>query len=42
MDRRYKLMKEASRARGSRVADIMAYNELVPAAESFPDCCCAR
>ncbi len=36
MERRYKLMKQASSARGSRVADISAYNALVDESERFP------
>jgi S-DNA-T family DNA segregation ATPase FtsK/SpoIIIE len=36
MERRYKLMKQASRNRGSRVADISAYNVLVDEGERLP------
>lgn len=36
MERRYKLMKQASISRGSRIADISAYNSLVDESEKFP------
>ncbi|TNE90352.1 MAG: hypothetical protein EP330_08530 [Deltaproteobacteria bacterium] len=35
MDRRYRLMKDASRARRSRVADLAGYNQLVGKGERF-------
>lgn len=36
MERRYRLMKQSSRERGSRIADISAYNALVDESERFP------